>query len=82
MGNNADGSDNKRPLLKRVLIALFVFALIMGPGPGLFLVNSYAANGGTILGLPALYAWAVFWFAVEAGVVLTAYCTIWRNDTE
>ena len=82
MGNNFGGSENKRPLLKRVLIALFVFALIMGPGPGLYLINGYAAKGGTLLGIPVLYAWAVFWFAVEAGAVITAYRTIWRDDSE
>lgn len=74
-----DKSPSKRAW---VLIALFLFALIMGPGPGLYLINDYAANGGTLLGAPALYTWAVFWFAFEAAVVVTAYRTLWREDAE
>jgi len=54
----------------------------MGPGPGLYLINNYAASGGMILGIPALYAWAVFWFAVEAVIVVTAYLKIWTNEPE
>jgi len=65
-----------------LLSALFVFALIMGPGPGLYLINDYAAGGGTILGLPALYFWAVFWCAVESGVVIAAYNLIWKDASE
>ena len=67
--------------LKWVLGGVFIFALIMGPGPGIYLVNGYAAKGGTILGMPALYFWAVLWFLVEAAVVLTAYLTIWKKDS-
>jgi hypothetical protein len=67
--------------LKWVLGGVFLFALIMGPGPGIYLVNGYAAKGGTILGMPALYFWAVLWFLVEAAVVLTAYLTIWKKDS-
>ena len=67
--------------LKWVLGGVFLFALIMGPGPGIYIVNGYAAKGGTILGMPALYFWAVLWFLVEAAVVLTAYLTIWKKDS-
>jgi hypothetical protein len=67
--------------LKWVLGGVFLFALLMGPGPGIYLVNGYAAKGGTILGMPALYFWAVLWFLVEAAVVLTAYLTIWKKDS-
>ncbi|MBT3481257.1 MAG: hypothetical protein HN457_07515 [Opitutales bacterium] len=70
------------PKLKWILSAIFLFALIMGPGPGLYLINDFAAAGGTLAGVPALYAWAVFWFVVEAGVVITAYRTIWRDLLE
>jgi len=65
-----------------LLSAIFLFALIMGPGPGLSLINDYAAKGGTVLGIPILYAWAVFWFAVEAGVVAIAYRKLWKDDAE
>ncbi len=67
--------------LRRGLTAAFFFALFMGAGPGLYLVNGYAASGGTIAGMPALYAWAVGWCAVEAGIVLAAYLLIWRKET-
>ncbi len=53
----------------------------MGAGPGLYLVNDYAAAGGTLLGMPALYAWAVGWCAVEAGIVLIAYLTMWKEPS-
>ena len=53
----------------------------MGPGPGLYLINDYAASGGTILRVPALYFWAVFWFAVEAAVIVAAYKLIWKDES-
>ena len=68
--------------LKAILIGLFLFALLMGPGPGLYLVNGYASQGGSVLGIPILYAWVVFWFVVEAGVVLAAYFKLWKADDE
>lgn len=68
--------------LRRGLLAVFLFALLMGAGPGLYLVNGYAREGGTILGMPALYAWAVGWCAIEAAVVLAAYLLIWRKQPE
>jgi hypothetical protein len=77
-----DTSDKKRNCLSRILFSVFLFALIMGPGPGLYLINGYAARGGTVLGLPALYFWAVLWFVVETAVVLVAYRTIWRERGE
>lgn len=66
--------------LRLGLVVAFVFALLMGAGPGLYLVNDYAASGGTILGMPALYAWAVGWCAVESAIVLIAYLKVWRSE--
>lgn len=66
--------------LRLGLVMAFIFALLMGAGPGLYLVNGYAAAGGTILGMPALYAWAVGWCAVEAVIVLIAYLKVWRHE--
>lgn len=65
-----------------ILSSVFLCALIMGPGPGLYLINDYAASGGTILGVPALYFWAVFWYAVEAAVIVAAYKLIWKGESE
>lgn len=56
-----------------------MFALIMGPGPGLYLINGYAKEGGSVLGIPVLYAWCVFWFLVEAVIVVIASRTLWRS---
>lgn len=81
-----DDSDrpaaSKTKRLTWLLSTLFVFALIMGPGPGIYLINDYAAAGGTILGLPALYFWAIFWCTVEASVVVAAYFLIWKDASE
>ena len=82
MNDSAPPQAPNTSKLAWTLGALFLFALIMGPGPGLYLINDYAANGGTLLGAPALYTWAVFWFAVEAAIVVTAYRTIWRDEAE
>ena len=51
----------------------------MGPGPGLYLINGYAEQGGAVFGIPALYAWCVFWFAVEAVIVVIASRALWRS---
>lgn len=68
--------------LSKILAAIFIFAVIMGPGPGLYLVNPSPedATTATFLGMPVLFAWAVFWFLVQAGVVLVAYCKLWTKQ--
>jgi hypothetical protein len=65
---------------RRGLFIAFFLALFMGAGPGLYLVNGYAAAGGTFAGVPALYAWALGWCAVEAVIVLIAYLKVWRHE--
>ncbi len=68
-----------------VLTGLFVLALVMGPGPGLYLVNPDPSDPGTprtIFGLPIIYAWGLLWFAVQASVLVVAYFTVWRGDEE
>ena len=68
--------------LSKILAAIFVFAAIMGPGPGLYLVNPSQEESvaATILGMPALYAWAVFWFLVQTSVVVVAHCMLWTKE--
>jgi hypothetical protein len=69
--------------LTLILSAVFVLALIMGPGPGLYLVNPDPADPDAVrtLGtIPVLYLWALLWFGVQTAVVLTAYFTLWRDD--
>ena len=72
--------------LSKILAAIFIFAAIMGPGPGLYFVNPSPddSSPATFLGMPILFAWACFWFFVQAGVVLVAYCKLWtkRNGLE
>ena len=68
--------------LSKILTAIFVFATFMGSGPGLYLVNPSPDDfsPATFLGMPILFAWAVFWFFVQAGVVLVAYCKLWTKQ--
>ncbi len=82
MDDSNDPGARPPSRLAWTLGAVFLFALLMGPGPGLYLINDYAAKGGTLLGVPALYAWAVFWLAVESIVVVIAYFKLWRDEAE
>ena len=70
--------------LSKILASIFLFALIMGPGPGLYLVNPSTDNPSstTFLGMPVLFAWASSWFFVQAGVVLMAYRRLWTNGND
>jgi len=78
-------NKNGKRRLSIILAALFIFALIMGPGPGMYLVNPDASSEiapATVLGMPILYAWAVFWYFVEAAIVLVAYFKLWSDEEE
>ena len=68
----------------RLFYILFALALIMGAGPGVYLINPRpdATEAPTFLGMPAVYAWAVTWFLVQASLVLWASQTIWKSDDE
>ena len=68
--------------LSKILALIFFFALIMGPGPGLYLVNPSHDNpcSTMFLGMPILFAWSSFWFLVQAGVVLVAYRKLWAKS--
>jgi hypothetical protein len=70
--------------LSKILASIFLFALVMGPGLGLYLVNPSPDNSSTttFLGMPVLFAWASFWFFVQAGVVLVAYRKLWTNGND
>ena len=72
-----------RRKLAVILSGIFLFAMIMGPGPGVYLVNPDSGDAGvTFLGAPVLYAWAVFWFMVQAAVIVVAYCTVWKEERQ
>ncbi|NNE91053.1 MAG: hypothetical protein HKN23_05355 [Verrucomicrobiales bacterium] len=65
----------RRKRLATILIIVFFAAMLMGAGPGAFLVN----GKGPILGMPAIYAWVVSWFFVQASMVVIAYFTVWKK---
>ena len=75
----------KKRRLGLVLFLVFALAMVMGPGPGLHLVNPEPATTGEgllFLGLPVIYAWGLFWYGVQAAVVLTACLTIWKPSED
>ena len=74
----------KKKRWARGLAGAFVVALVMGPGPGVYLVNPAPeeASPPTILGAPVLYVWAVFWFLVMAVTVFLAYKRLWSAEDE
>ena len=68
-----------------VLFAVFALAMVMGPGPGLRLLNpapTAARESLLILGVPEVYAWGLFWYGVQAAVVLSACLTIWKPSED
>ena len=74
-----------RSRLGIILFLLFVLAMIMGPGPGLRLVNPEPTATGQallFLDLPVIYAWGLFWYGVQAAVVITASVTLWKVNDE
>jgi len=75
-------SAGRKKRLSIVLSAIFLLAVVMGAGPGVYLVNPNPADPDavrTFLGVPIVYAWTVFWFFVQAGVVLAAYLLLWTG---
>jgi hypothetical protein len=59
--------------------------MIMGPGPGLYLVNPDRTDPDAVLtvaGVPVLYLWALAWFFVQATVVVAAYLLLWRSEEQ
>ena len=74
-------SSISRKRLGIVLSSLFAIAVVMGAGPGLYLVNPNPSDpeaNVTWQGVPILYAWVVLWFLVQALVVLLAYFGVWN----
>ena len=86
MGNTSNTfSPERRKRLTIILSVLFAIAMIMGPGPGIWLVNGDPTNPDSrfiFAGIPILYLWAVGWFFVQAAVVLVAYLKLWDTDDD
>ncbi|MCH2367557.1 MAG: hypothetical protein MK554_10130, partial [Planctomycetes bacterium] len=79
----SDRRETGNKSLPIVLTLVFILAMVMGPGPGVYLVDPGPGHEGpvpTLLGLPAVYAWAVLWFGVQAAVLVTAYFTVWADQ--
>ena len=79
---HTESRQDKR-VLTWVLSIAFVVALVMGPGPGVYLVNpdpTTTEPAATLMGMPIVYAWALFWYAVMAVIVLTAYFKLWQEE--
>ena len=68
-------TSNQRRGLSAILAVAFAVAMLMGVGPGVLLVN----RPETFLGIPLLYAWGLFWYAVHIVIVVTAYCCLWQG---
>ncbi|WP_145255798.1 hypothetical protein [Planctomycetes bacterium Pan216] len=67
--------DTSRRGLAIALTLAFLFAMVMGTGPGVLLVN----HPRSFLGLPLLYTWAIFWYVVQVMIALVAYFWLWRD---
>ncbi len=82
MANPVAASPAKRKLGAWLTVAMIV-AMLMGPGPGLRLVNPDVADPGAsylFFGIPIIYAWGLFWFVVQVAIVVIAYYTVWKTD--
>ena len=81
----SDRSETGNKGLSIILTLVFILAMVMGPGPGVYLINPGPEHEGpapTLIGLPIVYAWAVLWFGVQAVVLVTAYFTVWADQEE
>ena len=89
-------SASARRRLGWILAATFALCMLMGPGPGVLLVNSSRpitqslnfwffqfdltlSRPSQVLGLPVIYVWGLFWYAVQVTVIVTAYLLVWRD---
>lgn len=63
-----------------LLSAIFLLALVLGPGPGATLIDGTPEEPNIWFGIPALYLWVVFWFLVMAGCIIIAARTVWKDS--
>jgi len=73
-------NDPARRKLGLILTVVFAIALLMGPGPGINLVND--ARPDPVFGFPRIYLWGLLWYAVEVTCVVLAYLFVWKKDDE
>ena len=69
-------SPAARKRLTWILGLAFALTMVMGPGPGVLLVN----RAELFLGWPLVYVWGVFWYGVQLSVILLSYALLWRQS--
>ena len=80
-----DSSSAHRTWLTVVLSTVFALAVLMGTGPGIYLINPDPADPHAtfvVLGMPVIYIWTVFWFIIQASIVSVAYILLWDRANE
>lgn len=73
----------KRKKLGVILSVIFLFAMFMGPGPGVLLINPDPADPNavfTFMGVPKVYAWGVLWYSIQLVIVGLLYTKVWVGD--
>jgi hypothetical protein len=78
-------TPEQRRKLGRLFFAMFVLALIMGPGPGIYLINPDPGDAEArrfFLGAPIIYVWAAFWFIIQASAVALSYLFLWKTTAD
>ncbi|HIG54851.1 MAG TPA: hypothetical protein EYG11_16330 [Candidatus Latescibacteria bacterium] len=71
--------------IRNLLIFLFLLAVFMGAGPGLYLINPDPLDPKAdflAFGLPVIYVWGLCWYVVQFAVILYAYKHLWRADDD
>ena len=61
------------------LTILFLVAMFLGAGPGLFFA---AGEARIVVGVPAFYLWVILWFFVLSGIVVYASLNIWSREDD
>ena len=72
--------DNHLVSKGQLLSAIFLVALVLGPGPGAALIDGTPEKPNIWFGVPALYVWVVLWFLVMAGCIVIAALTVWKDN--
>jgi hypothetical protein len=79
----SSAEKEKRTKLGMILSVVFLFAMFMGPGPGVLLINPDPTDPDavfTFMGLPKVYAWGVLWYSVQLVIVGLLYTKVWVAD--
>ena len=70
---------------RNFLVFLFLFAVFMGAGPGLRLINPDPLDPNATFiafGVPVIYLWGLCWYAVQLAVILYAYLYYWQDKDD